>query len=146
MKPPSRDELWDLYKIALDEYRFQVNLNWQRLNYYLGLNVALTGGAAGLLLSDASRPFPVVAFALGAGTAVLAWFTDRVARGYYVAARERKADLETRLGLGVFAIDTTPGMGGARRHWKVRTFHDVLFVAMFLLNTAGASYTLASRS
>lgn len=38
---PSREELTDLYKIAVEEYRFQVTLNWDRAKYLLGFNTAV---------------------------------------------------------------------------------------------------------
>ena len=46
---PSRDDLWRLYTHAVEEYRFQVSLNWQRLQYFMGLNVAVLSVGAGLL-------------------------------------------------------------------------------------------------
>lgn len=44
-----RAELFDLYKVAVDEYRFQVTLNWQRTQYYLALNAAFLAAGIGLL-------------------------------------------------------------------------------------------------
>lgn len=38
-----RQELVDLYKVAVEEYRFQVDLNWKRTQYFLALNVAILG-------------------------------------------------------------------------------------------------------
>ena len=36
--PP--EKLLELYKIALDEYRFEVRLGWDRTTYFLLLNIA----------------------------------------------------------------------------------------------------------
>lgn len=45
----SNHQLLDLYKIAVEEYRFEVRLNWDRTAYYLTLNSGLITIAAGLL-------------------------------------------------------------------------------------------------
>jgi hypothetical protein len=45
---PQRDELLDLYKVAVEEYRFQVQLNWDRAKYLLGFNTAIIGVGTGL--------------------------------------------------------------------------------------------------
>ena len=52
---PPRAELLDLYKVALDEYRFQVNLNWSRTQYYLTLNVGIISIATGILQISKGR-------------------------------------------------------------------------------------------
>jgi hypothetical protein len=52
---PSREELFDLYKAAVEEYRFQVKLNADRSRDYVVLNSAII--AAGItLLGQAQRP------------------------------------------------------------------------------------------
>ncbi len=48
-EPLSNEDLLTLYKIALDEYRFQVRLNWDRTTYHLTLSSGLIAIAAGLL-------------------------------------------------------------------------------------------------
>jgi hypothetical protein len=45
----STAELLELYKIAIDEYRFEVRLNWDRTTYHLILNSGLISIATGLL-------------------------------------------------------------------------------------------------
>lgn len=45
----SNHQLLDLYKVAVEEYRFEVRLNWDRTAYYLTLNSGLITIAAGLL-------------------------------------------------------------------------------------------------
>jgi hypothetical protein len=47
--PLSSETLLDLYKIALDEYRFEVRLGWDRTTYFLVLNSAILTVATGLL-------------------------------------------------------------------------------------------------
>ena len=46
---PYRNELLDLYKVAVEEYRFQVQLNWDRTKYLLGFNTAIIGVGTGLI-------------------------------------------------------------------------------------------------
>jgi hypothetical protein len=47
--PPSREDLLNLYGKALDEYRFQVRLNWDRTQYFLALDLGILAAAAGLV-------------------------------------------------------------------------------------------------
>jgi hypothetical protein len=47
--PLSIDQLFNLYKIAIEEYRFEVKLNWDRTAYYITLNSGLIAIATGLL-------------------------------------------------------------------------------------------------
>ena len=44
----NKDSL-ELYKIAVEEYRFQVKLNWDRTAYHLTLSSGLIAIAVGLL-------------------------------------------------------------------------------------------------
>ncbi len=42
-----REELLELYKLALEDYRFQVRLNWGRSQYFLVLNSPSLGSPPG---------------------------------------------------------------------------------------------------
>lgn len=42
-----RAELLGLYKTAIEEYRFEVNLGWERQKFFVGLNVSLLAAIAG---------------------------------------------------------------------------------------------------
>jgi hypothetical protein len=44
----SRQQLIDLYRLALEEYRFETRLNWDRMQYYLVLNLGVVAAATGL--------------------------------------------------------------------------------------------------
>ena len=99
----SRAELLDLYKISIDEYRFQVTLNWQRTQYYFTVNTAVIAVAASILkLSGAEGWLPPLIvgalFALGVLTARLA--RRMIARGhtYYRRAVYKKTLIEHLLG------------------------------------------------
>jgi hypothetical protein len=45
----STDQLLTLYKVAIEEYRFEVRLNWDRTAFHLTLNSGLIAIATGLL-------------------------------------------------------------------------------------------------
>ena len=99
----SRAELLDLYKISIDEYRFEVTLNWQRTQYYFTVNTAVIAVAASILkLSGADGWLPPLIvgalFALGVLTARLA--RRMIARGhtYYRRAVYKKTLIEHLLG------------------------------------------------
>lgn len=56
----SNEDLLTLYKIALDEYRFQVRLNWDRTAFHLTLSSGLIAIAAGLLKLGTASPVNLV--------------------------------------------------------------------------------------
>jgi hypothetical protein len=148
---PSNDQeldearLWEHYGRVLDEYRFQVNLNWSRSQYYFVLNVALLVAGVGLL-STQRVPLPVAmaVFLVGAASAVLAMLASGTQRGYYANTRDRKRELEEKLGLGDLAIAPTPGMGGGRgRLARVTTFQTFILLAILLADLAGLGTCIA---
>ena len=49
LSPDELKILLELYKVAVDEYRFQMNLNWERSKFYVLLNSALITATCGLL-------------------------------------------------------------------------------------------------
>jgi hypothetical protein len=69
---PSRSELLDLYRVAVEEYRFQVQLNWDRAKYLLGFNTAVIGVGTGLALARYGRCGQVRQGRVSAGRCVLA--------------------------------------------------------------------------
>lgn len=142
----SSPPLLDLYKIALDEYRFQVNLNWSRTQYYIVLNVAILGLATSLLRIEDQTLSAVVGTGLyfaGTVCCVLALFAGAVQRSYFRQTKAHKAKLEKLLKLDDLAIRTTPGMGGtARRLAKVTTFHTAIISILLILDVGGLAYSL----
>lgn len=70
MEPPplSSDLLMDLYRIAVEEYRFEVKLNWDRTVYYLTLNSGIISIATGLL--KVGGPPPVDFLVAGVETTI----------------------------------------------------------------------------
>lgn len=144
-EPTDPDVLLQLYKIAIEEYRFQVTLNWNRTQYYFVLNVGVIALATGILnLSDHARDWMVAAiYCVGLLCCGLSFLASRVQTGYYQTARDHKRVLEQRLGLGTLALSTTPGMGSAlRRLGKVTTFNAVLLGALAVVNVIGIGFAL----
>jgi len=119
---PERTELLELYKIAVEEYRFEVRLNWDRMRYYVALNATLLGVGIGLLRLEGGaiggRVLSLLVFIVG----IVACRTGRnaVAKGqeYYHRAVSKKTFIESLLGIAgpvegyptSLAIGTTAGM------------------------------------
>ena len=105
--PP--EKLFDLYKISLDEYRFEVRLGWDRATYFLVLNSAILTVATGLLKLDnppAVYLFIALLFALGCGTSIIGSISITRNHEYYRRTIVKKTLIESRLGL----TDSIPGM------------------------------------
>lgn len=124
--PP--EMLVDLYRLALDEYRFEVRLGWDRTTYFLALNSAILGVATGLLKLDnppAVYLFIALLFILGVGTSTIGSISIKRNHEYYRRTIVKKTLFENRLGLTDaiadmnpslnFSIGTTPGQGGYLR-------------------------------
>jgi hypothetical protein len=120
-----REELREIYKIAIDEYRFEVTLNWQRTQHYLTLNLALVAAAVGLLKVGGTDFSFLVAllFGVGAFVATLARKAIKTGHTYYRRAAYKKTLIEHLLGRlhpipgykhpgANLAIATTAGMAG----------------------------------
>ncbi|HEX3068998.1 MAG TPA: hypothetical protein VHX14_10515 [Thermoanaerobaculia bacterium] len=121
-----RAELLDLYKIVIDEYRFEVTLNWQRTQYYFTVNTAVIAVAASMVkvsgLDGWLPPLIVgILFGLGFATARLARRMIEKGHTYYRRAVYKKTLIEHLLGrfqsVGAnahpganLAIGTTDGM------------------------------------
>jgi hypothetical protein len=117
---PSRNELLALYHVAIDEYRFQVKLNWDRTVYYLTLNSGFVAIATSLLKSSngtAARFFVAALFFIGFCTALLGILAIQKGHEYYRRTVVKKTLIEDYLGLTAaddkytlnFAIGTTEG-------------------------------------
>jgi hypothetical protein len=94
--------VFELYKIALEEYRFEVKLNNDRTFRFLVLNAAALSVGTGLLKTNglpASNIFVVLLFFAGAMTSVLGIRAIKKGHEYYRRAIYKKTLIETRLGL-----------------------------------------------
>jgi hypothetical protein len=137
--------LRELYKSAIEEYRFQVQLNWSRTQYLLAFNAAILAVGTGLLKLDsrAGDLFTAAVFAVGVFTSVSSLFVTAAQHEYYRMARNRVRRIGAELGHGEFALDTTTGMTGGRRPWfgRVTNIIYVLFGILGALNLSGATYS-----
>jgi hypothetical protein len=108
-EPFPTEKLLDLYKIALDEYRFEVRLGWDRTTYFLVLNSAILTVATGLLKLQnppAVYLFIAVLFTLGFATSLIGAMSITKGHEYYRRTIVTKTLIEKRLGL----TNALPGM------------------------------------
>ena len=140
--PP--EELRRQYDRALDEYRFQVDLNWRRFEYFFVLNVGVLIAAATIFSSDdVPRALVALLFLIGALLALLSILANESQHSYYRSARTLKQELETELNLKEVALATTPGMGSRfGRIGRVRTFLKIMLIAIALVDLAGAAFAV----
>jgi len=105
------DTLFDLYQMHVEEYRFQVRLNWTRTQYFIVFNAGVLSIAAGLYRFGLRRNLAPLGFLFGLGllASVLAMFATATQHGYYRTARDGMRRVAARLHLGDLAIATTPG-------------------------------------
>ncbi len=83
---PDRRELLELYRVAIDEYRFEVRLNWDRMQYYVVVNSGIV--AVGTSLIAKADTFGVVAlsgtmFIIGFVMTIIGIFAIHRGRDYY---------------------------------------------------------------
>jgi hypothetical protein len=112
-----KPDLQKQYELVLQEYRFQVQLNWDRAKHFLIFNTAILAAAVALYKSG-STPVAKLGIAALMTLSALNSFMGRhaVAEGhrFYREIRDLKTRLESELGLGDFAIVSTPGMKRGR--------------------------------
>jgi hypothetical protein len=166
-----RHELFELYKVAIDEYRYEVRLNWDRMQYFVVLNTAILSAGLGLLKLPGDRsinPSIVFVFAFGFIASLLGKSVATSSHRYYRMARLKKTLIESLLGLhhstrgyshpnANLAVTTTAGMTEAMQElsdegWR-RVGHRLqrrsviwsvvwLFHLFAFVNAAMAAYTL----
>ena len=98
----SSEQLLELYKIAIEEYRFQVKLNWERTAYYLTLNSGLIAIATGLLKvgrSPVVNLLVAVVFIIGLAASAIAIKNTKTGHQYYRRTVLKKTLIEDQLGL-----------------------------------------------
>lgn len=117
------DRLFDPYKIAIDEYRFEVKLGWDRAMYYLAFNSAVVSVATGLLkLDNPPRIYLFISaiYLVGLGASLMGIQAVRRSHEYYRRTVVKKTMIEDLLGLTTpqqgysgltLAIGTTSGHG-----------------------------------
>lgn len=130
--------------MAVEEYRFQVDLNWRRSEYFFVLNVGVLIAAATLLTAnDIPRGLVALVFGVGALLAVLTVLANETQHGYYQAAREVKTGLEAELGISDHALATTPAMGSRiKRLGRVGTFLRVMLIGLAVVDAIGVGISI----
>jgi hypothetical protein len=141
---------------VLQEYRFQVQLNWDRAKHFLVFNTATLAAAVALYKSGSTGPIKGGVSALlllSALNSLVGQHSVDVGHRYYQSARDLKTRLEKKLGLEEYAILSTPGMqrghGQApegtpehgERRWRKITFQvRALLGVIAVLSGLGAIY------
>jgi hypothetical protein len=127
----------DIYKTAVDEYRFQAQYNWSRTQYLLAFNTAILAAATAV----ASRPGHGAAgvFGLGVIAAISSVLVVRTQHDYYRAARDHLRLVEHTLELReAYRLDTTSTMGRRSRLVSVNQVVYFLLGAIALGDLIGA--------
>ncbi len=157
---PDRPELLRLYELQIQEYRFQVQLNWDRTKHYIVVNGTVVGIAAALAKAGASPSvlgLIALLLLLAALNCFLGAYAIRLGHTYYREIRRRKTVFEKALGLletrdgvppGSFAIGTTSGMAAeiakaqgatdARSRGWMRTITGQTIALLILMGTGSA--------
>jgi hypothetical protein len=138
------DRTLELYKVAVDEYRFQAHFNWSRTQYLLAFCAAIL--AAGVGVAGQGRGAALV-FALGAVVAGMSVQVTRVQHGYYAKARDHLRRLEERLELDRDArLDTTATLGERKKpRVNVTGVINLLFVALVVAHLVGVAVVLVAN-
>jgi hypothetical protein len=154
----ARAETLKLYELCLQEYRFQILLNWDRAKHTLVSDGVLIGAAGGLWKLNGTPEPPVIVglmLLFVALSSILAIAGGRRGHEYYRNVTALKTNLETALGLQgrQFALTSTRGM--LERHepqevaltpsrrfarWlgRVNTYVDVLLFYIAIVAAWGA--------
>lgn len=149
MTAETRPTLFELYKLAIDEYHFQVSINWTRTQYHLGLNVAVIAAGTGILeLGGVENAALLTAsfFTVGLVIVVFSLFATSRQHAYYRATRDRLKSIEQALQLEeAYTIRTTSGFKGEprrglRRRLTVNNVTYLVFVVLGLADVAALIY------
>jgi hypothetical protein len=100
--PLNQDQLLELYRVAVDEYRFEVKLGWDRAMYYMVFNTAIISVGTGLLrLEDLAAGHWLIAaiFLVGVCSSLIGRRAIRKGHEYYRRTIVKKTLLEDMLGL-----------------------------------------------
>jgi hypothetical protein len=110
---PSKADLQKQYELVLQEYRFQIQLNWDRAKHFLVFNTAIVAAAVALYKTG-TTPIAKLGVAALMLLAVANSLVGRNAVGQgheiYRRIRSLKSKLERLLNLGDLAIQSTAGM------------------------------------
>ncbi len=161
--PDELKVLIELYKASVEEYRFQVSLNWDRNKFYVLLNSGLITANCGLLRLPGFKFAEFLTaplFVLGFLTGWLGYKTLRKGIEYRRRAIVKKAEVEKKLSAysDVIPIDTTAGMREVKsllgdsekyiqkplRPGTINYFLATLFVLLMGLNAIALIYLVVT--
>jgi hypothetical protein len=136
--------------MQVDDYRFQVQLNTQRFQWYTALDVALITVGTGLLRLSGpgdGRFLTSLVFITGLALALFAGIATQRQLGYQHAARAQAKKIADRLGISEMAISSTPGWRGSANPWwnKARTVNQGLLAVLGAVNAAAFGYLLVTH-
>jgi len=132
----------DLYRLAVEEYRFQAEFNWRRTQYLLALNVAVA--ALGVALAGMSGAAAAPIFGLGVAACALCALVTRQQHDYYRAARDRMRRIEADLVLPEgWRVDTTSSLGARSRWVSVTRLVYVLVASIALVDALSLILAIA---
>lgn len=148
----SREQLFDLYRIAIDEYRFEVRLNWDRSMYYVTFNTAIVATGTGLLKIGTSgivSLFVAGIFLIGLVSSFVGVLAIRKGHEYYHRSIFKKTLLEDVLGLNTpikedprhtttLAVGTTRGQSAT-----LQILHDPDWATTGLLRRGSIVFYIA---
>lgn len=126
----------EIYKIAVEEYRFQAQFNWSRTQYLLVFNAGILAVAIGLT----SQPLLVgsLAFVLGLVASVMTILVVRVQHSYYRAARDHMKRIEAEVQIPMTQrLDTTSTLGGRQRKVSLNQLVYLLLGVLAAANVWG---------
>jgi Predicted spermidine synthase with an N-terminal membrane domain len=136
------ETLLKAYSEHAAEYRMEVAMGWDRMKFFLTLNVALFAALSGF---GGRGPVAASGYLAGALASLLGAHVVLKTHRYYVNAREAFKAIETELGLdGRFSMATTPGMVGAPwlHSLKITTAGVIVLGVFVVLDIALAVYAL----
>ena len=130
----------DVYRVAVEEYRFQAQFNWSRTQYLLAFNTGILAAAAAV----ASRPgrSAALVFLLGLVAAVVSIVVVRTQHDYYRAARDRMRRVEDEVGVPpAQRTDSTSTLDERRRTVSVNQLVYLLLSALAATDLVGIVLT-----
>lgn len=137
---PSPDEL---YRVAVEEYRFQAQFNWSRVQYLLAFNAAILATSVGL--TSTAGAYASLLYVLGAIAASLTLLVVRAQHDYYRAARDRMRRFEEQFRIhDRVQIDTTSTLGDRSRIVSVNQVVTLLLLALITAHVVGLVLLVAS--
>ena len=127
-REPRCISLTEIYSHAIEEYRFEVKLTWDRVKFYLGLNIALLAAVATLLRIDSESWLPLVLVSfIGILASGLGISTIGEGHRYYRRTIWKKTFIEDLLGLNE-SIRTQEGQPGTLAIATTRSQEDTNYI------------------